>query len=232
MKDVLNLSREELLENVNQTLGLLNKFMAVDSSIRSFYKSTPDIYEKIAVIVAFISFLPLIMFGVNVMRIFDDWFLGILVGFPLGVAMTWFLFVFIRRKLEGNFKIKQKQYLEDNYEKIQALNVELGGIAETVFRTTVVPEDYVTRPALEKFSSYLSNYRASNLPECINLYENELQAQQMRDEINQFRQEQQRTTDMLSKARSELSNTNRHLSEANVKLGGIEHEAYKSNFHR
>ncbi|MFS0689411.1 hypothetical protein AB1K89_09220 [Sporosarcina sp. 179-K 8C2 HS] len=231
MKDVLNLSREELLENVNQTLGLLNKFMAVDSSIRSYYKSIPDIYEKISAVVAIISFFPLIILGAKIVGIIDG-FLALLLGIPLGVAMTWFVFVFVNKKLESNFKIKREKYLEENYEKLRSLDVELGSIAEKVFQTTVVPEDYVTRPALEKFSSYLSNYRASNLPECINLYENELQAQQMRDEINQFRQEQQRTTDMLSKARSELSTTNRHLSEANVKLSGIEHETYKSNFHK
>lgn len=132
----------------------------------------------------------------------------------------WFILVFLlyilanmylKNKGNANLKndtLKYKGMFQNNIKRKEEIKAQINNNLLIIKRTTAIPQDYCyDLNAVSCFLSYLINRRADTLKECINLYHQELQHQEMMDYVSSVESD---LYDLKSETES-LSNENYEL---------------------
>lgn len=89
-----------------------------------------------------------------------------------------------------NPRIYENKLKEEENKKEQAKSTYEGALqirnqtGREIVQNTIIPVKYITINALNKFEEYLMNYRADTLKECINLFEQEVKSEQLREQLH------------------------------------------------
>lgn len=134
------------------------------------------------------------------------------IGWIIGILILYLIVNFILTKIsEIKFKqdeIKHKDIFKKNSEEKNRLKIKINNNLIKIRDTTILPQDYCYNlNAVNCFLSYLINRRADTLKECINLYHQELQHQEMMDYVGSVESD---LYDLKSETES-LSNENYQL---------------------
>lgn len=175
----LEMSRDIIKRNIiaNTKLGAI-KNEIVKSSIK-------PVSIVIAIIVAYITFFPFLIFK-SIFERFDF--------SPSILIVTGILAVIVFFVIKNYGKKLEKKVIKNRFDKkeseINDLNAEIMKTYTDCHKITTLPEKYWDTKIIDKLICYFNDKRADTLKEAINLYEDELLKLQQMNILNNISQSQ------------------------------------------
>lgn len=189
----------------NETLNEISKAKEPSRRLSSIRKEYKEIHKPYFYLPRLIKIILSIFIFSFILGVIGELFTALpLVGINIitsliilfiSIVATYYVSIYLEVSLE-QFQIKKK--IEKNAERIKDLKKEEHEI--TLFLKDLhLPPSYCFPSALNAFESYLINFRADDIKECINLYEQEKAHNQQMYELRTIQQIQET---IYSEARS------------------------------
>ncbi|WP_281658660.1 hypothetical protein [Halobacillus sp. Cin3] len=226
MKSVEEMSRQELSENIVQSLVHLTEAENHYHELKKYYKSPGSKYYEWSVVICIMTLIFSIFFWTVV---------GYLVNLPT-LAFVFFIITavllfkkglpMLTHKLEEKFFYSnQRKYHESFKDIMDSLRNKMNEAADAFNELCVIPAPYDHRHALERFDNYTSYFRASNIGECINLYETEMQNLEMRNQLADIKASQEIQQQLTGDSLDEIRSSRKQISALEAAVSYLGNEA-------